>query len=437
MKLFIWGAGEIGGRIYRHLEPDDVVAFIDSDEEKLKQKYCGKNIISFQQYIDNHQEGMILLAHINANLSADKLKKNNIYNFFLLSDCPGELQEPNTRNYLKEYVEMYLNSLEKYVIYGITLYTVLIDRWIYKKKGIHPLVVPQAGIDERLLECVKENFKDMNIVRYEELKTLNVKEICKVVPEIDKIVQSDLKKLYQYTDLYDCSGKISKYRNRDIEVFKNRHKNERCFIVATGPSLRIEDLETLDANKEITISVNSIFHAFYKTKWRPTYYVTDDYRGIKKNSEVIEKIALSAAFVGDTYAPFWENKHGIKIHKFHKHYEYYNDKMPKFTDDFAQRSYTGLTVTYTCLQLAVYMGFKEIYLLGVDFSYQNQKEKYVHFYKEEKLVATGFGKQVHLAYLSAKEYAEKQGIKIYNATRGGKLEVFERINFDGIFKERA
>ena len=38
-----------------------------------------------------------------------------------------------------------------------------------------------------------------------------------------------------------------------------------------------------------------------------------------------------------------------------------------------------------------------------------------------------------LAYQAAREYADRHGIKIYNATRGGKLEVFERVDFDSLF----
>ena len=39
------------------------------------------------------------------------------------------------------------------------------------------------------------------------------------------------------------------------------------------------------------------------------------------------------------------------------------------------------------------------------------------------------------AYQKAKQYAETHGIKIYNATRGGKLEVFERVDFDSLFEK--
>ena len=36
-------------------------------------------------------------------------------------------------------------------------------------------------------------------------------------------------------------------------------------------------------------------------------------------------------------------------------------------------------------------------------------------------------------YKAAKKYAEENGIKIYNATRGGKLEIFERVEYDTLF----
>ena len=38
------------------------------------------------------------------------------------------------------------------------------------------------------------------------------------------------------------------------------------------------------------------------------------------------------------------------------------------------------------------------------------------------------------AYMAAHQYADSHGIKIYNATRGGELEVFERVELDGMLK---
>lgn len=45
----------------------------------------------------------------------------------------------------------------------------------------------------------------------------------------------------------------------------------------------------------------------------------------------------------------------------------------------------------------------------------------------------GFVDQVTLAYQSAKQYANQHDFKIYNATRGGKLEIFERVDFNDLF----
>lgn len=434
MSLLIWGTGDKGKRIYRHLEANDVIAFVDTEKKKTEQKYCNKNVIGIQQYIKDYRDNIILIAHSDERTAEDELKKNGIHNYFFLSDCPGELQEPNTRNYLKKYVETYLGNREDYIIYGITLYSILIDRWIYLKAGIHPLIVPQIGIEKGLLKCVKENFQEINFVDYQQLKTLNINEVCGVTPRMDTAFGECLERGYKYTDLYDCSREIKEYKNAGIEKFKNKHKGERCFIVATGPSLCMEDLERLNKEREITFSVNSIYRAFDKTEWRPTYYVTDDYRAIRENSEIIEDIALNAAFVGDTYDPFWKKQHKENVYKYHKQYEYYNDRLPKFTDDFSQRSYTGLTVTYSCLQLAAYMGFKKIYLLGTDCNYIQGSENNYFVSGHKDFFNHEVDKTV-LAYRAAKRYADEHGIKIYNVTRGGKLEVFERIDFDSLFHD--
>ncbi|MEH7386551.1 hypothetical protein V7147_14250, partial [Bacillus sp. JJ1521] len=55
-----------------------------------------------------------------------------------------------------------------------------------------------------------------------------------------------------------------------LKKIKNKHMGQRCFIIGTGPSLTIEDLEKL--RNEMTFSMNSICLAFDETDWRPTYY---------------------------------------------------------------------------------------------------------------------------------------------------------------------
>ena len=101
------------------------------------------------------------------------------------------------------------------------------------------------------------------------------------------------------------------------------------------------------------------------------------------------------------------------------------------------------------MQIALYMGFNQIYLLGVDHNYQriidengnviedkNAKDYFCEDYdlniKEQVVHDMG---QNTRAYRDVKRYCDDtECAVIYNATRGGKLEGFERDDFDKLFK---
>jgi effector-binding domain-containing protein len=88
------------------------------------------------------------------------------------------------------------------------------------------------------------------------------------------------------------------------------------------------------------------------------------------------------------------------------------------------------------------MGFGEIHLLGVENNHSIMVRNDGTLIKNDNAshFSGDYGKilfpprydEVVKAYRSARDYAERHGIKIYNATRGGALEVFERVNFDEI-----
>lgn len=110
----------------------------------------------------------------------------------------------------------------------------------------------------------------------------------------------------------------------------------------------------------------------------------------------------------------------------------------KFSEDIEKYVYSGLTVTYNMIQMAMYMGFSEIYLLGIDFSFSGMSENKGNHFCEEyskntKMKGSFYAEESLKAYTAAEEISYKRGVRIYNATRGGKLEVFERKNFDKLF----
>lgn len=432
MKYVIWGAGFRGGHIFKNIGTQNVAAFIDSDPTKVGSQYCGKEIISYEDYKSRYRECYIVISCLHEKEIIEKLMQDNYHKYFLLSECPGEFQESNQRDLLEEYIVNTWSDPKQNVIYGVTLYTFIMNQWIKKSKGSYlRVVVPEHG---DAIAQWKHDYPEMDFCTLSEVNFDKIKNILMVN-------ERDLEGIFKFPkdisviNVYDCSDKIEAYYNPQIEKFRKIHEGKRCFIVATGPSLKYQDLEKLKKSGEICFSMNAIWKAFPHTDWRPDYYIADDWRCMSRNADILDNMKVGYLFLGDTCKEYWEKKHKKNILCHHFVYEYSEDRLPKFSEDFSRQCYMGSTVTYSCLQLAVYMGFKEIYLLGVDFSYSGESgdAKYAHFFKEKKLESIGYEKQVTLAYLAAKQYEDKHDIKIYNATRGGKLEIFERVDFERLF----
>jgi len=238
---------------------------------------------------------------------------------------------------------------------------------------------------------------------------------------------------------------LMRWEHLRLKEFKNRYNNKRCFIVGNGPSLTSSDLDMLEG--EISFASNKIFEIFGKSKWRPSYYVVSDGDFLEREYTRIENEIACPIFY------LYNNITHIKNFKITNGYFFYVDLLgsgdkldykPSFSENIFKLQW-GATVTYICLQIAVYMGFKKIYLLGIDNNYSvmvkddgtllinGDVEDY--FNREYKNAL--FPHRCDTAndsYKVASKYAEEHGIQILNATRGGKLEVFERVDFDGIFR---
>ncbi|MDR2410560.1 MAG: hypothetical protein LBE13_20955 [Bacteroidales bacterium] len=103
----------------------------------------------------------------------------------------------------------------------------------------------------------------------------------------------------------------------------------------------------------------------------------------------------------------------------------------KFSGDAGSVVYDGYSVVFSMLQIAVFLGFGKIYLLGCDCNYEsdlNNFADYGHGSTPQKTITTAMIE----ALREAKKYADLHNIKIYNATRGGMLEVFERVDLDKV-----
>lgn len=230
---------------------------------------------------------------------------------------------------------------------------------------------------------------------------------------------------------------------RVLKSFKDKYKGQRCFIIGNGPSLTIDDLNKLKHEK--TFAFNRIYYLFDKTDWRPSFYFTEDLKIIENSLDKINKLTLPYIFSPDIVSFDYNMKINNATY-FKQIMDKFDQGLPKFSENFSKASYWGGTVSYTAMQMAVYMGFKEIYLIGTDHNfsmYENKdgkiiiddtvKDYFCDDYNQDKenLEIPNLDDSTK-AYIAARKYCDTHGVKIYNATRGGKLEVFERKDFDSV-----
>lgn len=238
-----------------------------------------------------------------------------------------------------------------------------------------------------------------------------------------------------------CDGQNSLRRNTRV---KNIFQGKRCFVIGNGPSLTLNDLDIL--SEEITFSCNNSMQLWDKTMWRPTCFWGADHLFIDKNVNTEEKLQYILSNCQYMFTSF----RGGLFEKYHYKYDnllylyLYRTNQLAFSEEISEKTYSIGSSIFVLLQIAVYMGVTEIYLVGCDYSFRNEL-------KSNGKLVVNHNVQTHMKnmdqseegrycveaimeeYLCAKNYAESHGIKIYNATRGGKLEVFERVDFDTLF----
>ena len=253
--------------------------------------------------------------------------------------------------------------------------------------------------------------------------------------------------MLQIKDLITKGKVLFKKRDRRIHDLKDKYKYRRLFVLGNGPSLTISDLKKL--KNEITIGSNGLFLAFNEMGFLPNFFTVEDRLVAEDRADTINNIkGTHKIFPSDLSQVLKQDSYTLYVN-FIRQYK----GFPKFSKNFYDAVFWGGTVTMFNLQLAYYLGSREIYLLGVDHSYLNpQKGDQVsgniiksnnpdknHFHPQ--YFGPGFRyhdpkvDRMEAAYEEAKRFIERSGGKIYNATRGGQLEVFPRVDFDSLFGE--
>lgn len=233
-----------------------------------------------------------------------------------------------------------------------------------------------------------------------------------------------------------------------LAAYKGKYAGRRCFLIGNGPSLRAEDLTRLHEAGEITFAFNRVYNIFEQTPWRPTFYISQDEKMLGGCVDAVDGQTMGVKFI-PVQLNWWHGifvRDAVYFNMFHQEAE--DPRKFSFSDDIAHGVYNSSTGMYTAAQMAAYMGFTEIYLIGVDHHFrvsQNDrgeivvdnsvKDYFTEKYNEDKdRLYIPNTERSTLTYVAMKEHCNRRGIRVFNATRGGKLEVFERVDFDSLFK---
>ena len=192
-----------------------------------------------------------------------------------------------------------------------------------------------------------------------------------------------------------------------ITDFKDLHSSKRCFILASGPSLSELDLSPL--NRRLTIGLNRSFLAFENSY----YHCVFDHRLF----ELYEKELKSSRFL----FTIEDRPFGIPLHLLGTN---------GFSWDLNEGIYSGYTISYFALQLAIYMGFKEIYFLGLDLQNQGENTHFFGFDYNSKNHDTSQYPKMLNSFEKISETLKTRGIKVYNCSKNSKLKCFEYMSYE-------
>ncbi|NCO19831.1 MAG: DUF115 domain-containing protein [Gammaproteobacteria bacterium] len=224
-----------------------------------------------------------------------------------------------------------------------------------------------------------------------------------------------------------------------LAALQNRHAGQRCVLVANGPSLNQMDLSFL--KHETVIGLNKIYLGFRKFHFYPRYYVAINRKVVDQGQDDIKALNC-VKFIGNAAAVgnIQEDALTYLINT--------QSAQQRFCKNIAiEGVHEGWTVTYAALQVAYFLGFKQVVLIGMDHRYQYtgqpNEARQLDGPDPNHFSASYFSGQqwdnpdlAHSeeSYRIARQVFEQDGRSIVDATVNGACDVFGKVNYVEFFK---
>jgi len=211
-----------------------------------------------------------------------------------------------------------------------------------------------------------------------------------------------------------------------IKKYKNKYKGKRCFVIGNGPSLNKTPMNLL--KQEYTFAVNSFLpNGAKRFGFVPSFFCVSDGKALPNIKEIPKKTLFF-------FNKFMKGVNKSSENYFPLDYDYWTNHSKYPFWPYSNIVNGASVITDVCIPLAIFMGFKEIYLVGCDCSLKKGNHFDGSGYKNKNYNPILYGwSDVINAYKILKEFVDKKGIIIKNATVDGELEVFERVKLKELF----
>ena len=214
----------------------------------------------------------------------------------------------------------------------------------------------------------------------------------------------------------------------------DRHRGETAWFIGNGPSVKIDDLNALEG--KLVFAFNRFHLSYGSTRLRPTYTVTGDQQVIEDFGQQIVDQAGGHVFVAHHSPPDLMGDYAwVRL-------------LPVFPPLFSRSAdqfvTPGGSSVFIGMQIAYFMGIRSFYLYGMDFKFafarsaspsdslRNATGEGNHFienYRAGRAWTPPDLKEVGASFLVARTLISHEGGFIRNTTRGGLLEIFDRVPF--------
>lgn len=236
----------------------------------------------------------------------------------------------------------------------------------------------------------------------------------------------------------------------DLADLRDKFTGKRMYVIGNGPSLSRTPMDMLIG--EYSIAMNRIAAIYNQTKWRPDFFVctTINVRKPDWHRDIMRTIDQGiVTFAWDQLRKTIGEKNNIYyLNCTHGSETTDEPQLEWWSDDISERVCKYGTSMLVAMQIAFYLGFGEIYIVGADLGFTDSIfTKLFRFARLDKIAqlfdknhffigygspgasAKYFNRNMIATHQLIKEVANRKKIKIYNATLGGKLNVYPRVDF--------